>query len=194
MAKKHNIRIVVCPQTVDIRLVKSKTNAEVFAQHIDTVPFGKYTGWINPETMKEAGITGTLINHSEHKLSLDEIRKRVERCRELGLVSVVCADSIEEGERIKLLQPDYIAIEPPELIGSDISVSTAKPELIRDAVIKLQTPKTKVLVGAGVRTEQDVRVAISLGASGILSASEISKSPDPERSLEIFVKGFKHKL
>ena len=191
VAKETGLRIVICPQAVDIRLIKENTSAEVFAQHIDIVPFGKFTGWINPETMVEAGITGTLINHSEHRISLDEIKKRIEKCRELGITSVVCADCIEAGKQIRELEPDLIAIEPPELIGSEISVSTAKPELIRDCVQGLTSEKTKVLAGAGVRTEEDVRVAINFGATGILSASEISKSNDTEESLRIFAKGFK---
>jgi len=190
VSKKYGIRIVICPQAVDIRLVKSKTKAEIFAQHIDAVPFGKYTGWANAEAMKEAGITGSLINHAEHKMPLEEIKKRIDKCKELGLTSVVCAATTEEGKMILEMQPDFIAVEPPELIGSEISVSTGRPELIRDSVKLLQKGKTKVIVGAGVRTGQDVKKAIEYGAVGILSASEISKSKDPEKSLDIFAAGF----
>jgi triosephosphate isomerase (TIM) len=190
VAADTGIRIVVCPQAVDIRLAKA-ARAEVFAQHTDTVGFGKHTGWVNPEALKAAGISGTLINHSEHQLSTEAIEATIRRCRELGLTSVVCAATVEKAQQILRLEPDYIAIEPPELIGSDISVSTGRPELIKDSVQALTTSKTKVLVGAGVRTEEDVRVAVRYGAAGILSASEISKSPDPEASLRIFAAGFR---
>ena len=189
VADETGLRIVICPQAVDIRLLL-ESGAEVFAQHIDTVPLGKFTGWISPEIMINAGITGTLINHSEHRIPMDEIKSRIDKCKELGIMSVVCAESVDEGLKIKELEPDVISIEPPELIGSDISVSTGKPELIEDSVKALKTDKIKVLVGAGVRTTEDVKVAKKYNADGILSASEISKSSNPEESLRIFARGF----
>ncbi len=187
VSEKYSIRIVVCPQAVDIFRVKQKTKAEVFAQHIDVVPFGKFTGWLNPETMVEAGISGTLINHSEHQLPMDEIKKRIDKCRELNITSVVCADSVETAKKISTFKPDFIAIEPPELIGGKVSVSTARPDLIKEAVKEINS---KVLIGAGIRTEEDVRIAVSYGAFGVLSASEIAKSEDPVKSLENFARGF----
>jgi len=189
ISKKYGLKIAVCPQAADIRMVREKTDAVIFAQHVDAYPFGKYTGWINIETMMDAGITGSLINHSEHKLGLEAIKQRIERCKQLGLVTVVCTADIEEAQQILNFQPDFIAIEPPELIGGNVSVSSARPELIANAA-KLQTETTRLLVGAGVRTAVDVETALRLGAVGILSASEVAKSANPEEILERFASAF----
>jgi triosephosphate isomerase len=190
LSLEYGVRIVLCPQTMDIRLIKEQTNAEIFAQHVDPIPFGRFTGWINSEALNQIGIKGTLINHSEHRLNFEEIKERIEKCKTLKWENIVCVANIEEGKKILGLHPNYIAIEPPELIGSDISVSTAKPELIQESVKALSNDYTKLLVGAGIRTENDVKVALGYKASGILSASEIAKSSNPKESLRNFVKAF----
>ena len=132
-----------------------------------------------PEAIRLAGGVGSLINHSEHRMHLDDIKKAVERCREAGLQSLVCVPDIGTEKKVVGFGPDMVAIEPPKLIGSGISVSKARPELIEDAVAN--SGGIELLCGAGISTAEDVRAAVRLGARGVLVASAIVKSESPEK-------------
>ncbi len=172
----------VCPQPVDIRTVKEETEIPVFSQHIDAVKPGSNTGHILIDAMVDAGVEGTLINHSENRLKLSEIDEIVTMCKEKGLTTVVCANNPATSAAAAALKPDFVAYEPPELIGGDISVSTAKPEVVREAVerVKAVDPEVKVLCGAGVKNGEDVKKALELGTVGVLLASGLVKSDDLE--------------
>src|SRR5439155_1276495 len=155
------------------------------------VEAGPSTGWSPPEALLEAGAAGTLINHSERKVAWEEMAKSIPRCQELGLEVVACADDISEAETLAKLSPEYIAIEPPELIGGEVSVTTAKPEVISRAVDRIHAvnPKVVVLCGAGVRTRKDVARALELGTSGVLLETGVVKAKDPEGALRNLIKG-----
>ncbi len=173
---------LVCPQPVDIRTIKEKTNIPVFSQHIDAVKPGSNTGHLLIDAMVDAGVEGTLINHSENRLKLSEIDEIVTMCKEKGLTTVICANNPATSAAAAALKPDFVAYEPPELIGGDISVSTAKPEVVREAVerVKAVDPDVKVLCGAGVKNGKDVKKALELGTEGVLLASGLVKSDDVE--------------
>ena len=183
--EKTGISIAIAPQTVDIAVVTVSGETPVFAQHIDPAYYGKYTGHTLPEAVAEAGAYGTLLNHSEYKISLEAIESSIKRAKEVDLVTVVCVDTIDMAKKVALLGPDAIAIEPPELIGSGISVSTAKPEIVSGAVDAVRTinKDVKVLCGAGITNGEDVAAALNLGAKGILVASGVVKSKDPYKAL-----------
>jgi triosephosphate isomerase (TIM) len=193
---KSNIAVAV--QAADIRLIAGQVSIPVFAEHIDPVRFGSATGWNLPEAALQAGAVGTLINHSERKLSMDEVRQRLVRAREVGLATIVCSgmktseETITECKAIAALGPDYIAAEPPELIGGDVSVTT-RPQLITAVVdaVKAANPKVMVLTGAGVKTGEHVRDAIRLGTHGVLLASGVTKAKDPRKALEDLAKGLR---
>ena len=89
------------------------------------------------------------------------------------------------------LVPDFVAVEPPELIGGDISVSKAQPELVKDSVeaVKAVSPDVKVLCGAGVKNGEDVKSALELGAKGVLLASGVVKAKDAEAVMRDLIKG-----
>ncbi len=189
VAKQHNFNIIIAPQYTDLKEIKSAVSIPIFAQHIDPVERpGAYTGHIVAENLKEVGISGSIINHSEKKLKLEEIGKCIEILKGLNLVSVVCAATSEEAREITKFGPDFIAIEPPELIGSGISVTT-KPEIVTQCVDVVQktNPKVKVLCGAGITSGADVKKALDLGAQGVLVASGVVKSSEPRKVLEEFV-------
>ena len=175
--------IVLCPPTGDLAHVAKLVHIPVFAQHVDAVEAGPTTGWSPPEALLEAGAAGTLINHSERKVAWEEMAKSIPRCQQLGLEVVACADDISEAETLAKLSPEYIAIEPPELIGGEVSVTTAKPEVISRAVDRIHAvnPKVVVLCGAGVRTRKDVARALELGTSGVLLATGVVKAKDPSK-------------
>jgi triosephosphate isomerase len=183
--------IVLCPPATDIAHVAKLVHVPVFSQHVDAVEAGATTGWVPPETLLEAGAAGTLLNHSERKVAWEEMAKSIPRCQKLGLEVVACADDSAEAETLAKLSPEYIAIEPPELIGGDVSVTTAKPEVISRAVERIHAvnPRVSVLCGAGVRTRKDVARAIDLGTSGVLLSSGVVKAKDPAATLRDLVKG-----
>jgi len=181
----------VAPSAFDLALVAKSVRLPVFAQHLDPAETGKATGWLPPEAALAAGAVGTIVNHSERKVAWEEMRDLIARCRQLGLEVVVCADDVAEAETAARLGPDYLAIEPPELIGGDVSVTTARPEVITRAVerIRATNPKVQVLCGAGVKTGKDVAKALELGTVGVLLASGVVKAKSPEKALRDLAKG-----
>ena len=185
VAKESGVSVAVSPPQVQLSSTASLVDIPVLAQHVDAFTPGSRTGWITPSMVKAAGAKGTLINHSEHPVSLDYIAKVVALCKELDLVTVVCADTVDTARDIAPFGPDFIAVEPPELIGGDISVTTAKPEVVSDAVKAVHEvdPFIKVLCGAGVKTGNDVKVAIELGAEGVLLASGVVKASSIKSAL-----------
>jgi triosephosphate isomerase len=92
--------------------------------------------------------------------------------------SVVCVTTPDEVANIAKLRPDFIAIEPPELIGSGKAVSKHEPSVItRSVEAKGQySSSTKLICGAGISEKIDVSIAARLGAEGILVASGIIRS------------------
>lgn len=189
VAKKHDADIGLAVQAFDLLAVQENTNnVKVYAQHLDTGEPGRLTGYLLAENVRSLGVTHTILNHSEHKISFKELKARVEECRRLDMTIIICADTPREAKKVARLKPDYIAVEPPELIGGDISVSTAKPSVITKALKAVGGPEgIPLLVGAGIKTGADVRKGLDLGAVGVLVASGVVKAKDPKKVLEEFV-------
>ncbi|UCD26228.1 MAG: triose-phosphate isomerase [Candidatus Bathyarchaeota archaeon] len=192
IAERISLETEVCiglaPQFVDIVSISSTVSIPVFAQHIDPIAAGSFTGHILPEAVREAGAIGTLINHSERRLKLVDIDTTVRRARESGLLSVVCANNAIVGSAAAALNPNMIAVEPPELIGTGIPVSKAKPEVVSGTVdqVKRINPDVVILCGAGITRGEDVAAALRLGTEGILVASGIVKAKEPYEVLMEF--------
>lgn len=194
VSEEYGVEIIIAPQYTDIYLLSSNAKrVKIFAQHIDPIEPGAYTGHILPEAIKEAGAVGTLINHSEKQLKISEIEKAIEIAKKLGLITIVCANDSLVGASLAKLNPDYIAVEPPELIGTGISVSKAKPEVVKSSVemIKEVNSKVKVLVGAGISNKEDVKRALELGAEGVLLASAVTKASNFYEKIKELAEGFK---
>jgi triosephosphate isomerase len=179
------VHIGLTPQLADLASIAHLVTLPIFAQHIDPITPGSSTGHVLPESIKEAGATGTLINHSERRLKLADIDKAVRRAREVGLASVVCANNPEVSAAVASLKPDMLAVEPPELIGTGVPVSKAKPEVVSGTVelVKEINSETVVLCGAGITRGEDVAAALRLGTEGVLVASGVVKAKDPYRVL-----------
>jgi len=185
VSQDHGVGIVVVPQIPDIFRVASSVKIPVFAQHMDGAGAGSFTGHITAECIKEAGACGTLLNHSERRLLLFDIDSAVNAAKKAGLTTIICTNNIAVTSAAAALSPDYVAIEPPELIGSGIPVSKADPEIVRGSVaaVKKIDHKVKVLCGAGISKGDDVVAALELGAEGVLLASGIIKAKDPMAAL-----------
>ena len=106
-----------------------------------------------------------------------------------GFPICACAADVQEARALAKLGPTFIAVEPPELIGGDISVTTADPAIVSDTVaaVKEVNPNVRVLCGAGVKNGQDVATAIQLGAEGVLLASGVTKADAPMGVLQDLV-------
>jgi len=183
ISKETGTSMGIAVQATDISLCAKNVSIPVFAEHIDPVKPGSHTGWTLPEAIKAAGAVGTLINHSEHRLKLADIDICITRAKELELDHIVCSNNIDTSKAIAAFSPNFIAVEPPELIGGDISVTSADPGIVSgsvDAVRKIDK-KVKVLCGAGVKNGKDVAKAIELGSDGVLLASGIVKAKEKEK-------------
>ena len=192
IAKKYKIKIVVCPPQHQLSEM-AKVPIIVFAQHLDTAGVGSTTGFTIPELAKKSKIKGSLINHSEHRIPANNIEETLSRLKTLGMTSVICVKNVSEAEKYSKLNPDYIAIEPPELIGTGRAVSKERPEVITDSVeaVKRANNSTRLLCGAGIVSGDDVSRALELGASGILVASGIVKAKSWQKTIEEFACAFK---
>ena len=181
VAIETGVLMTVVPQLADIYHVSTEVDIPVYAQHTDGITFGGYTGHVLAESVAQAGASGTLINHSERRLGLAEIDASIQAAHRVGLTTVVCTNNLATTAAAASLTPDYVAIEPPELIGSGIPVSKANPEIVIGAVKAAEG--VRVLCGAGISKGEDLKAAIELGTEGVLLASGIIKASDPEAAL-----------
>jgi len=173
--------IIVVPQIVDVFQITRRVSIPVYAQHVDGISFGGNTGHILAEALAEAGAQGTLINHSERRLGLAEIDAANQAAQRANLTTIICTNNIATTKAAASLCPDFVAIEPPELIGSGIPVSKANPDVVTGAVNA--AAGVKVLCGAGISKGKDVKVAVELGTDGVLLASGVTKADNPEAAL-----------
>lgn len=191
ISKQYGVAIAVAVQAADIYSISSNVEIPVYAQHVDGVGFGGYTGHITAASVKVAGASGSLINHSERRLKLADIEASVAACKREDLATIICTNNIATTKAAATLMPDYVAVEPPELIGSGIPVSKADPEVVRGSVkaVKKIEPDVGVLCGAGITHGDDLRAALDLGSEGVLLASGIIKAADQRLALVDLVTG-----
>lgn len=184
-ADESGITMVAAPQSADIYRITQKVSIPVFAQHIDPISPGGHTGSNLINTLIEAGVSGSLINHSEQRMKLADIDEVVKLCKANDIESCVCTNNIETSKAVAALAPTAVAVEPPELIGTGIPVSQAQPEVVEDTVneVKAINKDIKVLCGAGITTGDDMKAAMDLGADGVLLASGIIKAESPKDAL-----------
>jgi triosephosphate isomerase len=188
VSKETGAYIVVAPQCSDICRVAEAVEIPVFAQHIDPISPGSHTGEVLVDSVKEAGAVGTLINHSERQMKLADIDAVVKTAAEKDLISCVCTSNPPISAAVAYLHPDIISIEPPELIGSGVAVSKAKPEEVAKTIqlVRKVNSEAHILCGAGISNGEDVAVALKLKTQGVLVASAIVKAKDPYTILRDF--------
>jgi triosephosphate isomerase (TIM) len=184
-SSRTGVAIIVAPPGPMLALVASKVDIPVFSQSVGSEGGEKSTGAFLPEAVKAAGARGTLLNHSESPRPAEELEKLVPRLKLLSLQVCLCAGTASQSVEVARLSPDFVAVEPPELIGTGVSVSKARPELVSQTVslVKGSGFKGKVLCGAGIVTGEDVEKAVALGAEGVLVSSSVVKAKDWEAKL-----------
>lgn len=186
VSRDSGVRIAVAPQFTDLKTVVEAVEIPVFSQHIDSIKTGAHTGHVLPEAVKAAGAYGTILNHSERRIKISEIEEALSLSREVDISTLVCTDTPGVSAAVASLGPDMIAIEPPDLIGTGVAVSKARPELITSAIKRIRSVNktVEILCGAGVSSAEDVGKAFELGTRGVLVSSSIVKSSDPGALLE----------
>lgn len=184
IAEKYDLDIIVTPQYADIRLIAQNTKRlHVYAQHMDSLTPGRGLGSVLPESVRDAGAVGVMLNHAEKKLTLDELEKTIKRADEVGLATIVCADSVEDVERIAKMSPNIIVAEPTELIGTGVASDMSYVVDTIEAVRRIN-PEIMVLQGAGISTKDDVANVIRAGAQATGCTSGIMKAKVPEEAAE----------
>ena len=194
ISRQYDIGIIFDPQAVDIPAIARETeHLLVFAQHMDSVVPGRGVGCALPEALKEAGAVGALLNHVERRLTLSEIARTIRRAEEVGLLTLVCADSPAEAAALAQLGPNMILAEPPDLIGTSRSIAKENREFITQslAMVKAVNPDIIVFNSAGIRTAEDVADVIRAGAEATGTTSGVVKAPDPIRQLEDMIRALK---
>ena len=190
VAVKLQMEIVLAPPHPVLALIAKSIEIPVICQHVDDEKMGPSTGFIVPEIAKSYGAIGSLINHSEHRMEMSSIARLVERLRNLRMVSIVCAQIPQEVIEISTLKPDFIAIEPPELIGSGRAVSKENPAIITKS-IEGAGSRSSIICGAGISDKDDVSKAMELGSQGILVASGVIKATSWEKKITELASGMK---
>ncbi len=171
-----------------LHTIASTVKIPVYAQKADLGEQGKSTGATIAESLKAAGCAGSILNHSESRIPLEKLAQTIAKMKSVGLKSCACAETTEETVKIAAMDPEFLAIEPPELIGSGIAVSKARPELITATAKAVASVgyKGRLLCGAGIVSGEDVAAAIRLGTQGVLVASSVVKAKDwPAKLMEL---------
>lgn len=184
ISNETGITIAIAPQYMDIYQL-SQLDIPIFSQHIDPITPGGHTGSVLLDCAIEAGVCGTLINHSEKRMNLADIENTIQLSSKQDIYTILCTNNLKTSQAAALFKPTFIAIEPPELIGSGIPVSQVEPEIVEKTVksVKKIDPTINILCGAGISTGDDLRAALDLGTSGVLLASGIIKTKNQEKSL-----------
>ncbi|MDP8012742.1 MAG: triose-phosphate isomerase [Nanoarchaeota archaeon] len=184
VSKELNVKIILSPPFTMLKDIARISPS--IAQGMDLEEPGAHTGHVSWYEIKKSGAVGVLLNHSENriaskdgKIDYEKLSSLIHLCLDHGLDAYVCVENIEEAEKVVSFNPTAIAYEPPELIGGNISVSTAKPSVVRDFCNTVKKASNSLaLIGAGIKSGEDVRKSLSLGADGVLVASGIIKAKD----------------
>ena len=177
-SEKFDVDIIFTCPVVDIRRVKENTKRiHIFAPHMDPIPVGRGLADILPESLVAAGAEGVMLNHVEKPLSFEVLAETIKRAEEVGLTTIVCADSMADASKIAGLHPDIIVAEPSELIGTGVSVG---PEYVEAAMQSVKGVDANILVltAAGIANGTDVYNTIIAGADATGSSSGVAKAAD----------------
>jgi len=187
VARQTGASIAIAVQAIDLPAVAKAVSIPVLVEHVASVGFGSYTGHLPAALAKMHGAKGTLLNHSEHRLPKSILRASIKAAHDAGLWVCACANTPADARNVAALGPDVVAIEPPELIGGNVSVSKAKPGILTATTSRIK--HIPVLCGAGVKTTEDVAIARKLGTKGILVASGVTLAKNPAKALRDLVNG-----
>lgn len=188
ISQETKIPIIPIAQTVDIYRIKKELGLEVWAQHVDPIDPGRHMGFISPFSVKSVGASGVVINHAEHPVSDEIVKKTIEKAKEFDLKTLVLCQSIELAKQVEEWDPDYIGYEKGDLIAGPVSMVDMEEKNIQYLAKELKKP---LIVGAGISTKDNVEKAVKLGGKGVILASAFVKAENPEAKLRELAGGFK---
>lgn len=184
LSEKYRVDIIFTAPFTELRRVAEHTKRLfVFAPHMDPMVPGRGLADVLPEALRAAGVCGVMLNHCEKPLCLTDLNRAIVRAKEVGLCTIVCADSVREAKAVAELEPDIIVAEPSDLIGTGRISGTEYVKASMDAV-KSVNQKILVLQGAGISCGKDVYDVIAAGAEATGSSSAIAKAADPAAVME----------
>lgn len=189
VAKKTGVKIVIGVQAADIFRVASQLGIPVFGQHLDPVEPGRNTGFTTALSLKQAGAKGVFLNHSEHPFSrFSDLEKAASLAKEQGLKTLIFVKDLKTAKKADQLKPDYLALEEPSLVSKTAMIKFPKfIELIKEFTAQV---KSLPILGAGIRTKEDVKESLKLGIKGVAFASEFVNAKDQEKLLLDFASCF----
>ena len=166
------VDVVVCPPYVSLAEavgVLADTEIGVFAQNVHWEPEGAFTGEISAPMLRELGVYGTIVGHSERRQYFGEtdgnVARRAEAALEHGLHVIACVGETERereaGEteavlrrQLSVLDEDdnlVVAYEPVWAIGTG---KTATPERAQEAHAFIKSLlDARVLYGGSVNPD-----------------------------------------
>lgn len=186
-SKQHGVPVMLAVNPIGLHNIASAVSIPVISQSVNEYSVGAYTGAILPESVSFAGGVGSLINHSENQVGVENVHKHINACKRAFIDSFVCVDSLEDALYVQSCNPSAICYEPHDLIGGDVSVAHGKQDLVRQIGEKISLP---LIIGAGIKSREDVIKSLSLGAEGVLVASAVCSSPNPAEVLDELLLGF----
>jgi len=188
IGKKTKVKIIPVVQAVDLYRIAQTIKIPIWVQHLDWQKPGPFTGWLNLENIINNQAQGAILNHTEHKIPAGKIRPTVKRAKDKKFQTLICCRSLGQAGKLMKAKPDFMAYEPSELIGGKISVSQAEPKMIKHFVEEIKP--IPAIIGAGIKTKEDVQLGLEQGAKGILVASGIVLAKDQEKALQELAQGF----
>jgi len=184
---KTKVKVIPIVQATDIFRIKKELGIEIWAQHADPIDEGRATGYISAFSLKEAGASGVLINHSEHKLEKEAIFFVIKKAKENNLKTLLVGHNEKMVLEFDKLPIDFLAYEDERLIATETSILATQASIIKNLAQKLNHP---LIVGAGIKSGEDVKNALFCGAKGVLIASHFVKAKSPEDKLKEFLSAF----
>lgn len=178
-AEKYDIDVLFIAPAVEIRRIAENTkHLIILASYMDTLYPGRGMADVLPEGLKAAGAVGVVVNHCEKPMSVPQIKKTIDRARELDFLVFACADTIAEAKAIAQLHPDIINPEPSELIGG---TQASDMGFVRESVKEIKSIYSDILVeqAAGITSGEQVYDFIMAGSDAAGAASGIIKAKDP---------------
>ena len=98
----ENVDVVICPPFASLAAAV-ETGATVYAQNVHWEPHGAYTGETSPTMLRELGVAGALVGHSERRQLFGEtdemVARRARTALEEGLRVIACVgETLEQRE------------------------------------------------------------------------------------------------
>ncbi len=181
---QKNFVIGICVNALELKDVLRKVNIPVFLQHCDYNSFGAHTGAIVPELVKESLASGVLLNHIEKKLSEDVLIKTVQRCKSIGLKTLICVENIEMIKKILSFSPDMLLVEHFDSLGSCVSITEKMPDFIKERAELIG--RDNFMIGAGISKGTHIKKALKMGAYGVIvSSSVVNAKSQKEKLIEL---------